>query len=270
MRPTNTRTSLAHFTVTAIATVAAVAAVTGCGSARSSTTTPNGAATQAPAATSTTVSSQAPATASPNFVIRQTTESGVAVKVEGRFGPPLPASGSDVDQVTLRRCPYHLGNALVVRLDMAASIESGQPGDVQVDLGNAPIEHELLVITPTSGCRHGGVNAATANFGELSPQSRGHATAWIILPQVAAPAYPHPSSTELSKEGWVMFDPAVKVNGSEEQYNSSSEDADRLEGPSAVRCSQGEQIPRHIAVVPMPTVLSATNDKNYPETCEEG
>jgi hypothetical protein len=67
-----------------------------------------------------------------------------------------------------------------------------------------------------------------------------------------------------------MFDPAVKVNGSEEQYNTTSEDADRLEGPSAVRCSPGEQIPRHIAVVPMPTVLSATNDKSYSETCEEG
>ena len=67
-----------------------------------------------------------------------------------------------------------------------------------------------------------------------------------------------------------MVDPAVKVNGSEEQYNSSSEDADRLEGPSAVRCSPGEQIPRHIAVVTMPNVLSAANDKSYSETCEEG
>jgi hypothetical protein len=153
---------------------------------------------------------------------------------------------------------------------MAATIESGQPGDVQLDLGNAPIEHELLVVTPTSGCRHGSVNPATTDFGELSSQSSGHASAWIVLPKVAAPAYPHPSSAELSKEGWVMFDPAVKVNGSEEQYNTSSEDADRLEGPSAVRCSPGEQIPRHIAVVPMPKVLSTANDTSYSETCEEG
>jgi hypothetical protein len=267
VRPTGTHASLARSTVAAIITVVAVA---GCGSSRSNVTTASNAATQATAATSTTTSSQAPASGSPNFVIRQTTESGVAVKVEGRLGPPLAASESDVDQATLRRCPYHLGNALVVRLDMTASIESGQPGDVQLDLGNAPIEHELLVITPSSGCRHGGVNAATANFGELSAQSAGHATAWIVLPQVAAPAYPHPSSTELSKEGWVMFDPAIKVNGSEEQYNTSSEDADRLEGPSAVRCSPGEQIPRHIAVVTMPNVLSATTDKNYAETCEDG
>lgn len=267
MRPTDTHTSLARSTVAAIITVVAVA---GCGSSRSNVTTASNAATQATTATSTTTSSQAPASGSPNFVIRQTTESGVAVKVEGRLGPPLAASESDVDQATLRRCPYHLGNALVVRLDMTASIESGQPGDVQLDLGNAPIEHELLVITRSSGCRHGGVNAATANFGELSAQPAGHATAWIVLPRVAAPAYPHPSSTELSKEGWVMFDPAIKVNGSEEQYNTSSEDADRLEGPSAVRCSPGEQIPRHIAVVTMPNVLSATTDKNYAETCEDG
>ena len=50
----------------------------------------------------------------------------------------------------------------------------------------------------------------------------------------------------------------------------SSEDADRLEGASAVRCSPGEQIPRHIAVVMMPAVLSKTNDINYAETCEDG
>jgi len=269
MRPTNTHTSPARSTV---AVIAAVVAVAGCGSSHSSVTTPSDAATHAAAAKSTTASSQAPASASPNFVIRQTTESGVAVKVEGRLGPPLPVSESDVDQAALRRCPYHLGNALVVRLDMVAAIESGQAGDVQVDgLGNeAKEERELLVITPTSGCSHGGINAATADFGDLTPQALGRATAWIVLPQVAAPGYPHPSSAELSKEGWVIIDPAVKVNGSEEQYNSSSEDADRLEGSSAVRCSPGEQIPRHIAVVAMPNVLSATNDKNYSETCGEG
>jgi hypothetical protein len=267
VRPTDTRTSLACSAVAAIVTVVAVA---GCGSSRSNVTTASNAATQATAATLTSTSSRASAGGSPSFVIRQTTESGVAVKVEGRLGPPLAASEADVNPATLRRCPYHLGKALVVRLDMTASIESGQPGDVQLDLGNAPIEHEMLVITSASGCRHGGVNAATANFGELSAQSAGHAIAWIVLPQVAAPAYPHPSSTELSKEGWVMFDPAIKVNGSEEQYNTSSEDADRLEGPSAIRCSPGEQIPRHIAVVTMPSVLSATTDKNYAETCEDG
>jgi hypothetical protein len=267
MRPINAHTSPARSTVAVIATVVAVA---GCGSSRSSATTASDGSTHAAAAT--TASSQAQASGSPNFVIRQTTESGVTVKVEGRLGPPLPPSESDVDQATLRQCPYHLGNALVVRLDMVAAIESGQAGDVEVsDLGDeAKEEHELLVITPTSRCRHGGVNAATADFGHLTPQALGRATAWIVLPQVAAPAYPHPSSAELSKEGWVMLDPVVKVNGSEEQYNSSSEDADRMEGPSAVRCSPGEQIPRHIAVVTMPNVLSATNDQNYSKTCEEG
>ncbi len=264
MRPANMCTRLARSTTALIATVVALV---GCGTSRSSMTSGSDSATRG-AATTAFASSQEPRSPLPSFVIRQTTESGIAVKVEGRLGPPLPASESDVDKAMLRRCPYHLEHALIVRLDMTASIESGQAGDVQLNLGTEPIEHELLVITPTSGCRHGGVNAATAAFGELSSRSTGHTTAWIVLPQVVAPAYPHPSSAELSKEGWVMFDPAVNVDGSEEQYNTSSEGADRWEGPAAVRCSQGEQVPRHIAVVLMPTVLSATNDDKYSETCE--
>lgn len=116
----------------------------GCGSSgfsssTSSFTTPPvsvGTPTQPDPTTSPTTSSttaNAPAGA-PSFVVQGTTQDGDKVKVEGRFGSPLRPSESDVDQTALSSCPppANDGRAMVVRLDLTATLESSLSGKVDV------------------------------------------------------------------------------------------------------------------------------------------
>lgn len=94
----------------------ASAVVAGCGS---SVSTPSASVASPPqtmqavttASKATTLA--ATPTGPPDFVLIGNTSQGDKVKVEGRFGPPIPASGSDV---TLSGCPEPSddGRAIVV------------------------------------------------------------------------------------------------------------------------------------------------------------
>jgi len=92
-------------------------------------------ATQSDPATTPTTSSTPVDTAptgAASFVVQGSTQEGDKVKVEGRFGLPVPSSQSDVDQTALSECtaPAPDGRELVVRLDLTTTLESSLAGEV--------------------------------------------------------------------------------------------------------------------------------------------
>lgn len=182
---------------------------------------------------STPVSTQTTDKATPNpnkapaFSISGHTEHGDEVHVEGRFGPILPPSESDVDQTALKSCPdADDGRELVRRLDITTTITSSLPGEVRVGSFVARLEEEesqsahilldyVLDSPEASGCyRDSGENegGGIVNLGTLQPHEPHRFTMWVVLPDAITPSDLHPSAKKLASEGWYMGYPTVSVN----------------------------------------------------------
>jgi hypothetical protein len=181
-------------------------------------------------ATQTTPSATDKAAPRPNgpaaFSRNGSTEHGDTVHLEGRFGPLLPASESDVDQTALQGCPdAGDGRELVRRLDIAVTITSSLPGEVRIGGFVVPTglaeqyEHIHILDFVLDGpegphCYRGTQESEGAvDLGTLQPTVPGTLTVWVVLPDAITPNDPQPSAAQLSQEEWDMRDPAVSVDG---------------------------------------------------------
>lgn len=203
--------------------------LTGCGSASTTRTiavtvpappvpTSTTSATS-PAATTTTTSAEDKAAPSsngpPDFILNERTQSGDKLKLEGRFGPLLPASGSDVDQNALGGCSGVDGRELITRLDLTATIESSLSAHVTLaNLSPSAVTPRVdFVIDNAEGatCSSGDASseeaaeeAANPNLGTLQPHEPHHFTMWVVLPDAITPDDPHPSTATLAHEQWLI------------------------------------------------------------------
>jgi hypothetical protein len=233
-----------------------VVGLQGCGSGASSMTSATSSLPGVVASTDPTASTPAPETsdtsaAEPNtegpasFVVNATTQEGDQVKVEGWFGPALPASESDVDQSALSECPPPApdGRAIVVRLDLTATLESSLSGKVGLETSFIPETsgtHQLVnfVMGYSQGasCVRGEPGATSINLGTLQPQQATNFTMWVILPDAVTPDNPKPSEKTLGAEHWFMAIPQPTVNES----GSAQDQHDRVSGPRVVHCHNGD------------------------------
>lgn len=224
------------------------AALVGCGSAASGSSTdpstPTAAAGQtSAAATSQTTSNSAAEPSSsgpPSFVVNATTQTGDRVKVEGRFGPALPASESDVDQTALSECPSPAsdGRAIVVRLDLATTLKSSLSGEVALEAAHVDskgIVNFVLGFSEGAHCVTGEANEASIKLGTMQPGQSVNFTMWVVLPNAITPEVPQPTAKELGEKDWLMTPIEPSVNGSsylEDQHN-------RVSGSRVVKCHPG-------------------------------
>ncbi len=234
--------------------ILAASVLAGCGSSAGSVPPP-------PATNVQTQSTADPATSSasaaapntdgpPSFVVQATTKEGDRVKVEGWFGPPLPASESDVDQTALSECPPPApdGRAMVVRLDLATTLESSLSGEVELETSYLTGKTVNFVMGFSEGpqCDNGQPGYANIKLGTLQPGESHTFTMWVILPDAITPDDPHPSEQTLGSEHWFMVAPEPSVNGSsylQDQHNS-------LSGPRVVTCPRVyEASEQYLAVV---------------------
>jgi hypothetical protein len=234
--------------------LAAVASA-GCGSTTSgsSGTSPPQQVVQA---TSQTESTPAPQTSSaaaaepnssgpPSFVVNATTQGGDAVKVEGWFGPALPSSESDVDQTAFGECPPPAtdGRAVVVRLDLATTLESSLSGEVELNTGRAVAGTDYIMGYGSGAQCDSEVEATSAKLGTLQPHQATDFTMWLVFVNAITPNDLHPSEKALGAKDWVMEMPQVTVDG------SSSLDGHLIAtGPRVVACDEPGG-PKYIAPI---------------------
>jgi hypothetical protein len=213
----------------------------GCGSA-STTRTVAVTVPAPPVPTSTTsatspVAATAPASAEdkaapiphspPDFVLEETTRSGDKLKLEGRFGLPLPASESDVDQSALGECPGVDGRELITRLDVTATIQSGLPAHVMlINFSAASVTGGLAFVTDDSegaSCSSGGNDAIgeeseeearSPDLGTLQPHEPHSVTMWVVLGDAITPNDPHPTAATLAHQQWLIHPLEAKVDNS--------------------------------------------------------
>lgn len=203
-------------------------AVIGCGAASPSAPNVAQPVGQTTSTTTPTTDQAAPSLkGQPAFSLNGHTEHGDTIHIEGRFGPILPPSESDVDQTALQGCLDAAdGRELVRRLDIAATITSSLPGEVRI--GGFVVQateenqhaHLLLdyVLNNPDGAacyRDTGEEGSTGlvNLGTLQPGNAGHLTVWVVLPDAITPSNPDPSAKQLAHEEWYIGYPAVSVNG---------------------------------------------------------
>jgi hypothetical protein len=216
----------------------------GCGSTSPAVPPPSTASAQTTSFTDPTTSSTSAAAPStdgpPNFVINATTQDGDKVSVEGRFGPALPASESDVDQTALSECPSPAsdGRAMVVRLDLTATLESSLAGEVALEAAHVDskgIVNFVLGFSEGARCVAGEANEASIKLGTMQPGQSANFTMWIVLPNAITPEVPQPTVKELGEKDWLMTPIEPSVNGSsylEDQHN-------RVSGSRVVKCHPG-------------------------------
>lgn len=209
--------------------------LTGCGSTTTRTITvtvptpPVPTTTTSHAATAATTSAEDKAAPSsggpPDFVLHERTQSGDKLKLEGRFGPLLPASGSDVDQNALGGCSGVDGRELIIRLDLTATIESGLSAHVTLaNLSPSAVTQPVDFVIDNAGgasCSSGDANseeaaeeAANPNLGTLQPHEPHHFTMWMVLPDAITPDDPHPSTATLAHEQWLIHLPGARIDNS--------------------------------------------------------
>jgi hypothetical protein len=189
--------------------------------------TPTTATTPPPTTTSADKSASNPKSR-PAFSFRGHTEHGDQIRVEGRWGPILPPSESDVDRTALQSCPdANDGRELVRRLDLTATITSSLAGEVrlggfvvQVSPEDTASSHYILdyVMNTSEGTscyRDTGEEGGTgvADLGTLQPHVPHDLTMWVVLPDAITPRDPQPSAKQLASEGWYIGTPAVSVDG---------------------------------------------------------
>jgi hypothetical protein len=221
--------------------------------------TPAEEAHSAPSATTASTSAAEPNTGGPaSFIVQATTQEGDRVKVEGWFGPPLPASESDVDQSVLSECPppANEGRSMVVRLDLTTTLESSLSGAVGLETSYIPetegrkqLPSFVMGYSQGASCVRGEPGATSINLGTLQPGQSTDFTMWVVLPSAITPEDPHPSEKTLGAERWVMAVPQPTVNGS--GYNQDEHSS--VTGPRVRHCptggAQGEPETDYIAVV---------------------
>lgn len=209
-------------------------------------------ASVAPATTSSNASAAAPSTTgSPSFVISSTTQDGDKVKVEGRFGPALPASESDVDQTALSECPQPTpdGRAFVVRLDLTTTVESSLAGEVTLETAHVDgggIVNFVMGFSEGAHCDAGEPNEASVKLGMLQPgQPMDLRCGWLCPTQLHLMNRIH-QNRPLAPRGWLTALMEPSVNGSsylQDQHNS-------VGGSRVVKCSQPDEAPyEYLAVV---------------------
>jgi hypothetical protein len=226
------------------ALVPITAVLAGCGS--TSSTVPNTPAAAKAASQQTTSSSQtsstsaaAPDTSSPaSFVVNTGTNGGDAVKIEGWFGPPVPASESNVDQTALSECPAPTddGRAIVVALDLRATMESSLSGEVEINLGTLPPESLAEYILGFSGgaqCEAAIENPPGIKLGRLQPHQSVYFSMWITFGNAITPNDPQPSEATLRANNWLMEIPHVTVDGESSAFGQAG-----ATGPRIVKCVQ--------------------------------
>jgi hypothetical protein len=176
----------------------------------------------------------------PSFVVNATTQDGDKVKVEGWFGPALPAGESDVDQTALSECPSPAsdGRAMVVRLDLTTTLESSLSGEVALEAAHVDskgIVNFVLGFSEGAHCVTGEANEASIKLGTMQPGQSANFTMWAVLPNAITPEVPQPTVKELGEKDWLMTPIEPSVNGSsylEDQHN-------RVSGPRLVKCHPG-------------------------------
>jgi hypothetical protein len=195
---------------------------------------PTGTSTQTPTTAATTPATPRAApdpNSAPAFSLEGETEHGDKLKLEGRFGPVLAASASDVDQTVLSECPNYDERELVVRLDLTTTLESGLSGTVAI-AGFIPqigdVYHLVdLVYDYTEGpsCVLDNVeNESVIDLGTLQPHEPHDFTMWVVLLDAITPRHPHPSVNTLSHQHWIIGEPSAAVNNAGVRWTHPSGD----------------------------------------------
>ena len=195
-----------------------------------------------------------------DFTANATTQEGDRVKVEGRFGSPLPTSQSDVDQSALAGCPPPApdGRAVVVRLDLTTTLESNLAGEVGLDTGFVYARPVNFVMGNSQGaaCEYGEPTNTKVSLGTLQPHQSANFTMWLVLPDAITPNDPQPSEQTLAAEHWLIAIPQPTVNGS----GSSQNQRDSITGPRIIRCESESGGGKYLAVIAgTPSVVAQQN-----------
>ncbi len=208
----------------------------------------------------------APSTAA--FLVSATGEGGDTVKLEGRFGPPLPAAQSDVNQEALSECPGSAGDgrATTVRLDLVVALESSLAGQVGVEtsfVGDRQLDFVMGSNPPS--CVLGEAGSASVDFGVVQPHQSASFSMWVVLPDVITPDDPQPSEQTLREQGWFIESPTLTLNGSlvavvaDQQRDTT--------GPRVVEC-QNNPGAKFIALIGgTPQILTEQSMRDYGEVC---
>jgi hypothetical protein len=162
----------------------------------------------------------------PAFVRDEHTAHGDTIHLEGRLGPLLPPSESDVNQAVLQSCPQTDGRELVRRVDFTFAITSGLAGEVRLtppfvsvneEEGAEEIHNLNFVVADPEGttCRKGLGEAAgfVIDFGVMQPNERRTLSVWAVLIDAITPADPNPSRAKLKAQEWLMTYPQIAVAG---------------------------------------------------------
>lgn len=243
--------------LSAVLVAIAMSVLVGCGSSAVSPPASSKGPPSAPAVHSTSsidgsrTSAAAPSLRGPpSFIVNLTTADGDKVTVVGRFGRPLPAAQSDVDQTALSECPPPAadGRAVVVRLDLTTTLESRRSTEVALQTGYIT-PHLINFVMGSSegpGCDAGEPGSTSVSLGQLRPHQLAHFTMWVVLPDAITPHDRHPSDKTLGAEDWLMAIPKPTLSGAVAGPNQH----DRTTGPRLVICPrQNEANEEYIAVV---------------------
>jgi hypothetical protein len=206
------------------------ALLVGCGAATSPAShvaQPTTRTQSAPPASTTTADNAAPALKGPASFSRDGhTAHGDTIHLEGRFGPILPPTESDVDQTALQSCPETDGRELVRRVDFTFAITSGLSGDVRIAPPTVSVNKEeeaeeirnlnFVVAAPEGTSCHKGVGEETGfaiDLGVMQPKERRTLSVWAVLIDAITPTDPNPSRAKLKAQEWLMTYPGISVDG---------------------------------------------------------
>jgi hypothetical protein len=179
------------------------------------------------------------------------------VKLEGRFGSPSRPSESDVDQTALSSCPppANDGRAMVVRLDLTATLESSLSGKVDVfpvtlhETGRHQPINFVIGYNQGAACAQEAETDGTTgiDLGTVQPHQSARLAVWVVLPDAITPTDQHPSEKTLGSQDWLIAIPLPQVDG----HGIGQEYVVR--GTRVVHCHEpalgGETDRRYIAVV---------------------
>jgi hypothetical protein len=228
----------------AVALIPIAAALAGCDSTTSGS--PNAPAAQvtsqepASNAQTSSASAAAPNTSGPaSFVVNAGTHGGDEVKIEGWFGPPVPAGESTVEQTALSQCasPTDDGRAIVVALDLTATMESSLAGEVELTLGTFAPETLAEYILGASGgsqCGSGVEDAESIKLGTLQPHQSTTSLVWIAFGNAITPNDAHPSEATLRANNWIMELPRLTIDGESSAFGQVT-----ATGARVVKCVAG-------------------------------
>lgn len=122
-------------------------------------------------------------------MVDATTQDGDRVKIAGWFGPPLPASQSDVDHTAFSECPPPAtnGRAMVARLDLATTLESSLPGEVELNTGRAVAGTDYVLDFGESAECKSEVEDTGVKLGTLQPHQSTDFAMWVVFVNAITP-----------------------------------------------------------------------------------